>query len=198
MAIFKPESSGNMNDYLGICEFGMIEFTDKSGEFDWADLFIEVTVKQKGSDYDRNIQIKGSYEKEGGKITGGSALKRLYQFFDAIGCTAGVNVKGGWEDESGDEIKDIAGYLNDNHLSSVIPGTNPKFDYLAYFYREQPKVPGGKSYTRAWNKVYKNEAGNKAKLQSDVNWMKSKGYLKEVSDEVINKAEMSGSAMSNL
>ena len=198
MAIFKPKSSGNMNDYLGICEFGVIDFDDKSANFDWADIFIEMTVKQKGSDYDRTIQIKGNFDKEKGKIVGGSALKRLYQFFETIGCTAGINVDGGWEDESGDEIKDIAEYLRDNHLSSVIPGTDPKFDYLAYFYREQPKVPGGKSYTRAWNKVYKNEAGNKEKLQSDVNWMKSKGYLKEVSDEVANKAEMSGSAMSNL
>ena len=196
MAIFKPEANGNSN-FTGICEFGMLEFKNKSGDFDWADIFIEVLVKQKDSDYDRVLQIKGSLDKEDGKVTGGSVLRRMYHFFDQIGCGAGINVQGEWEDEKGDKIDDIAKYLNDKFIKSN--GTyEPNMDYLGYFYKEQPKKLGGRAYTRIFTKVYKNADENKAKLQSDVDWMKKKGYLKEVTDEVTEKAEMSGSGLANL
>ena len=198
MAIFKPESTSSFTDYLGVCEIALVDFKDKSKDFDWADIFIEVTVKQKGSDYDRQLQIKGSLERENGIVTGGSVLKRMYHFFEQIGCGAGVNVQGEWEDSEGNKIDDIAQYLSDNHLSSVIPGTDPEYNYLGYLYKEQPKVPGGKSYTRVFTKVYQNKTDNKAKLENDVNWMKSKGYLKEMTDEVENTTEMSGSGLSNL
>ena len=69
---------------------------------------------------------------------------------------------------------------------------------IGYFYRENPKTPGGKSYTRIWNKIYKNKAENKPKLEKDVNWMKSKGYIKEMTDEIPRTAQMSGSGLSNL
>ena len=198
MAIFKPKTSnGSASDYFGICQFGLLNFKDRSAEFEWADIFIEASIKQKDNDFERVLQIKGTLDKEGGEITGGSVLKRMYQFFDEIGCTAGINVKGEWETPDGDKIEDIGQYLNDNHLSAVIPGTDPEFNYLGYFYQEVPKVPGGKSYTRCWNKIYKNVDDNKAKLEKDVQWMKSKGYIKEV-DITTQKTEMSGSGLANL
>ena len=197
MAIFKPEGTSSFGNFTGICEFGILEFTDKSGTFDWADIFLEVKVKQKDSDYDRTLQIKGSLEKENGKITGGSVLKRMYHFFDQIGCGAGINVDGEWEDEKGDKIDDISEYLNRKFLK---PNSDyePPMDYLGYFYKEQPKTPGGTAYVRVFTKVYRNQEENKAKLKSDVDWMKSKGYLKEVTDEVTEKTEMSGSGLANL
>ena len=199
MAIFKPESSGSFTDYLGICEIALMSFTDKSKDFEWADIFIEVTVKQKGSDYDKPLQIKGSLERENGVVTGGSVLKRMYHFFEQIGCSAGINVQGNWEDENGDEIKDIASYLNEKFACISMPDSPPdSYPYIAYFYKEQPKVPGGKSYTRVFTKAYQNKDENKAKLENDVNWMKSKGYLKEMTDEVESKIEMSGSGLDNL
>ena len=199
MAIFKPESSGSFTDYLGICEIALMSFTDKSKDFEWADIFIEVTVKEKGSDYDKPLQIKGSLERENGVVTGGSVLKRMYHFFEQIGCSAGINVQGNWEDENGDEIKDIASYLNEKFACISMPDSPPdSYPYIAYFYKEQPKVPGGKSYTRVFTKAYQNKDENKAKLENDVNWMKSKGYLKEMTDEVENKTQMSGSGLSNL
>tara|TARA_R100001594_G_scaffold144630_1_gene193903 strand:+ start:816 stop:1409 length:594 start_codon:yes stop_codon:yes gene_type:complete len=197
MAIFKPESKDNYTNFHGICKFGILEFKDRSSEFDWADIFIEVLVKQENSDYDRNIQIKGSFDKEGGKITGGAVLKRLYHMFDQLGCEAGVNVNGGWEEADGTEIKDIAKYLNDKFV--IANGkSEPDMHYLGYFYREVPKVPGGKSYTRGFTKFYKNEDKNAIQLQSDVDWMKSKGYLKEMTDEVNSKVQMSENGLDNL
>ena len=121
----------------------------------------------------------------------------MYHFFDQIGCTAGLNVDGEWEDENGDKIEDIAKYLNDKFI--IANGTyEPNMDYLGYFYKEQPKVSGTKAYTRVMSKVYKNTEKNKVQLGSDIQWMKSKGFLKEVTDEQTDKTEMSGSGLANL
>ena len=199
MAIFKPESNGSSSDFTGICEFGIVGFKDKSNDFTWADLFLEVTVKQKHSDYDRVLQIKGELDKDSsGNITGGTVLKRMYHFFDQIGCDAGINVKGEWEDAEGERIEDIAQYLTDGHLSNVIPDTDPSYDYIGYFYKEVPKTPGGKSYTRMHSKVYTISDKNNAQLENDIKWRKSKGYLKELTDESATQTEMSGSGLSNL
>tara|TARA_R100000808_G_C2087467_1_gene109121 strand:+ start:190 stop:786 length:597 start_codon:yes stop_codon:yes gene_type:complete len=198
MAIFKPKSTGG-NKFLGICEIALMGFKDRSGEFDWADLYLDVEVKPKDSEYTRNIQIKGSFDKDSnGKIEGGSVLRRLYVFFEAIGCTAGLNVDGGWEDADGNEITDISQYLTDNFLSAVIPGTEEAFDYLAYIYREKPKKPGDKSWTRVYHKVYKNSESNSAKLQDDITWLKGKGIIKELDDTVSTETSMSEGALSNL
>ena len=200
MAIFKPamtESTGG-NKFTGICKFAVISFADKSDMFDWADLYLEVEVKQEHSDYTRKLQIKGSFEKDAsGNITGGSVLKRLYNFFDAIGCTAGLNVKGEWEAEDGTKIDNIVEYLNKGAPDGDVE-TVSSYRYLAYFYKEQPKKPGAKSYVNVWPKVYWASDENTAKLQSDIDWLKSKGYLKELSDEVATAPAMSGDGLSNL
>ena len=65
MGIFRPETSesnGAGNKFTGVCKFAIVDFEDKSGMFDWADLFLEVEVKQEHSDYTRKLQIKGSFE----------------------------------------------------------------------------------------------------------------------------------------
>ena len=67
MAIFKPEVaefSNDNNKFLGINKFAIMHFENKSGMFDWADLYLEVEVKQEHSDYNRKLQIKGSFEKD--------------------------------------------------------------------------------------------------------------------------------------
>ena len=202
MAIFKPEINtgftNESNKFLGINKFAIIGFEDKSELFDWADLLLEVEIKQEFSDYTRKLQIKGSFEKENGKIVGGSVLKRMYSFFDAIGCKAGLNVDGTWEDEKGDNIDDITSHLS-MFEANPIPGADiDTYPYIAYFYKEQPKKAGAKSYTVVWPKVYVDSEANRKKLKSDVDWLKGKGYLKELSDEVVNAPAMSGNGLSNL
>ena len=39
---------------------------------------------------------------------------------------------------------------------------------------------------------------NEAKLKKDIDWLKGKGYLKELTDEVANAPAMSGDGLSNL
>ena len=201
MAIFKPEvKNGGTNKFLGTCEFGIVNFKDRTDEFDWADLYIEVEIQQKFSEYTRKLQIKGSFEKDGNElITGGSVLKRLYHFFDTIGCAAGLNIKGTWEDENGEVIDNIQSYLSKNFIKPAAPGEyEPSYDYIGYIYKAQPKKPGDKAWINVYPKIYTNSSENKAKLQNDVDWLKGKGIIKELTDEVINKPAMSGSGLSNL
>ena len=202
MAIFKPEIkefSNENNKFLGVCKFAIIGFENKSGTFDWADLYLDIEVKQEHSDYNRELQIKGSFEKEGGKIIGGSVLKRMYTFFDAIGCVAGLNTDGNWEDENGKKIESITEYLNERFADISMPDAGPDtYPYIAYFYKEQPKKPGAKAYTTVWPKVYRFSEDNQTKLTKDITWLKGKGYLKELSDEVSNAPEMSGDGLANL
>jgi hypothetical protein len=110
MAIFRPEekkSSGS--PYLGVIEVGIIGFSDRAKEFDFADIFLEVELSVKGSEYSNKMAILGSLDKDAsGNITGGSVLNRMYKLFDAIGCNAGLNVQGVFEDENGNTIDDIA------------------------------------------------------------------------------------------
>ena len=53
MAIFRPtggESSGN--NFYGVCEIAILNFEEKSSQFEWADIYLDIEVKQKGSDYE--------------------------------------------------------------------------------------------------------------------------------------------------
>ena len=201
MAIFRPVMSSG-DSFFGICEIAIKEFKDRSSEFDWADMFIDVTINQKSSEYTRNIKIAGSFEKDAasGNIIGGSVLKRMYVFFDAIGCKAGLNIKGKWEDENGEPIADIAKYLNDNCIDDSFPD-DTNYNYLAYIYKEKPKKDGDKAWTRVYHKIYANNEANKAKLNSDVSWLKGKGVIKEAVDLPVNNSggnSLQGSGLSNL
>ena len=183
MALFKPKnlnSGTGGNKFMGICEMGIIGFADKSADFDWADIFIEVEVAILDSDYSRTIRIRGSFDKDAkGTISGGSVLNRMYKFFGDVGCTAGINQKGGWESQDGKTIKDIAKYLNDNHCGeATIPGTTPSLDYLGYVYKELNKK-SGKAYTTVHYRLFPNTSVGNVDLASHVKWLKTNGYLKE-------------------
>ena len=196
MAIFRPETT--TSNFLGICQINIKSFKDRADDFDWSDVFIDVTIKQKGSEYTRNIKLAGSFDKDSnGLITGGSVLKRMYTFFDAIGCKVGLNVKGEWEDAEGNIINNIEDYLNKEWIDPVQDDNNP--DYIAYVYKEKPKKTGDKAWTRVYHKIYANKEENIAKLQDDVTWLKGKGVIKEVTDEPIaNGTTLEGSGLSNL
>ena len=182
MALVKPtnlKSSSSHTNYYGICDIAILSFEDRSTQYDWADIYLDVTVKQKGSDYTKSIRISGSLEKgPDGSVSGGTVLNRLYHFFDILGVKAGVNAKGDWETEDGQPIDDIAGYLTSNHAEGI--DANPtEFPFLAYVYKEKPKQAGGKVYTRVHHKINANSPNGRKSLEEDMNWMRSKGYLKE-------------------
>ena len=179
MAIFKPVTNNDGGSkYLGICEAGIASFKDRSSEFDWADVFIEVEVKQKDSDYTKKLQIAGSFERDAnGDITGGSVLNRMYKIFDTMGCDAGINIKGEFEDDKGQPIDNIATYLEDRFTTgNAVEMETP---YVIYVYKSVPKPNESQSYTRVLPRLYSNDADGRAKMESDVKFLKSKGMLKE-------------------
>ena len=198
MALFKPKgamSNGGGNKFMGVCEMGIVNFTDKSADFDWADIFLVAEVGIKDSEYNREIRIRGSFDRDGkGNITGGSVLNRMYKFFGDIGCSAGINIKGEWETEDGTSIKDIAKYLNDNHGQSIIPGSDPQLTHSGYVYKEENKKTG-KAFNTVHYRLFPNTSSGKVDLASHVKWMKTNGYLKEASANSLPKASPNDVAM---
>jgi hypothetical protein len=189
MSIFRPKStqSSGGSKFLGVQSVGILEFRDESDKWDWADIYLSVTLKVEGSEYERVMKVAGSLDRDGsGNITGGSVLNRLYNLFDTIGCHAGINLKGEWEHEEEGSIE-IEDYLNQNHVHvGSFPDDDPKFEYLAYLYKKQPKRPGSKAYTEVWPKLALNTAAGRKSLTSDMNYLRKKGYLKEVTEDTVS------------
>ena len=174
MAIFKPET--------------------KSGEYDWADVFIELELSVKNSEFTNKMSILGRLDKDAeGKIVGGSVLNRMYRIFEVMGCNAGLNIDGKWEDENGNIIDDIGKYLTERFT------TNGE-KYIAYSYKKKPK-PGKKVYTEVYPKLYPLGAESVKKCLEDVEWLKSRGVIKEADASDMpqkNDSTLADNALNNL
>ena len=182
MAVFRPKSAQHSGSkFIGIQPVGIVEFVDESSKWDWADIYIRVVLKVEGSDFERSMKVAGSLERDHeGNITGGSVLNRMYRIFDVIGCRAGVNLRGEWEDEDSKGIKNIEKYLTDNFVrTGSFPDDDPKFEYLAYVYKKRPTKPGGKVYEEVWPKLALNTVAGKRNLTNDINFLTKKGHIKE-------------------
>ena len=49
MALVKPanlKSSTSHTNYYGICDIAILDFKDKSAQYDWADIYLDITIKQ--------------------------------------------------------------------------------------------------------------------------------------------------------
>ena len=194
MAIFKPEIKSTTSGFLGPIEVGIVGFTDKSGDFDWADVFIEVELSVKNSEYTNRMSILGRLDKDAkDNITGGSVLNRMYRVFEAIGCNAGLNIQGKWEDEHGNEIKDIGKYLTERY-------TTTSEQYIVYAYKKKPK-PGKKVYTEIYPRLYPLGEASIAECLKDMQWLKSRGVIKEAdASDMPQKSDtpLADSALNNL
>tara|TARA_R110000824_G_scaffold129621_11_gene291185 strand:- start:319 stop:930 length:612 start_codon:yes stop_codon:yes gene_type:complete len=203
MALFKPTATTTVSNFTGICPCTIVSIEDKSANFEWADIYLQVTLLQDGSKYTRNANIVGAFEKEGNNVTGGSVIKRMYSFFSAINCDAGINIKGEWEDSAGTKIDDIAEFLSQyaEDWDGETPGKDGK--YLAYFYKQAPKKPGKQAYNIAHYKIYPNGGNCKEQLQGDIDWMTSKGYIKVDTGEAqpvnsVDSEDLGSLALDNL
>ena len=184
MAIVKPEVETTTTRYTGVLEVALWDFKDRSNEFDWADIFLSVELKPKQSEYHQFLEIAGRIDKDAnGDITGGFILKRLYRLFNLIGFTGGLNTKGEWEDSDGNKITSIGSHLNERFQTGN-PIMEPSYDYVAYSYKEVPRQAGKKAYTKVHHRMEKNDAKGIAVLEDHVQWMKTKGFIKEWIPEV--------------
>ena len=58
MALVRPKSSsGDKVNFYGVCEIALLSVTAKSDQFGGADVYIDVEIKQKGSDYTKSLRI---------------------------------------------------------------------------------------------------------------------------------------------
>ena len=183
MTLLKTTTSTSKSDFLGFFEAGIVDVTDRSDEFEWADAFLDVTFNLKGSQFPQIHSIKGSFDKEAdGSLEVNRVVRHLNYFFDAIGFTGGLNTMGTWENADGTLIASIEEHLN-NHINELNGSSNPlidpPFDHYIYLYREPPKEVNGKSYKRVLAKITSNDEAGHKELQSYVDFMKLKGYLKE-------------------
>ena len=180
---FRPDdlvTSGGGSKYLGFVPVAIMDYQDKSADFDWADVFIEVTLQMEHSQYTRRMQVCGSYDKEpNGHIKTSSLLKRVYYLFDAIGFQGGPDKEGNWVDADGEEINDIGRILSNEHTSNPL---KPSFDYYCYLYKKQPGKDG-KSYTEAYPRLVPNTEKGRAELESYIAFLKSKNLIKEFDGE---------------
>ena len=186
MSLIRPKTNSGGANFYGVCEIALLGVEDKSSKFDWADIYLDIEIRQKGSDYTKSFRICGSFERDpDGTVSGGSVLNRVYNFLDCIGCKAGINAKGEWETEDGKSIDNVALMLTKEYCEGF--GAEPSsFPYIAYVYKEKPKNRGDKVYARVHHKIYENASGNSEKLLADVNWLKGRGYLKDASPEELD------------
>tara|TARA_E500000305_G_C4028149_1_gene243060 strand:+ start:15 stop:650 length:636 start_codon:yes stop_codon:yes gene_type:complete len=175
MGIFRPTTE--TVNYYGVCNIGIVSIEDKSSLYGWADVYLNVVVKQEGSDYTRNLQLAGSFDKDAnGDVVNCTLLRKIYSFFDGIGETAGINIRGEWEQEDGTPIENIEEYLNSKY--GVADESQADMGLVAYVYKETPKQAGGTAYTRVYHIVYPDNPDNRKKLEDEIAWRKGKGYIK--------------------
>ena len=191
MAIMRSTIKSGGGDWLGIKTGTINKITDESSKYDWADVYLVVEFKVEGSEYPRVMKIAGCYDKEpNGQIKHCSLLKKITYFFDAIGEMGGPNHMGDWVDANEHAISDIV-----THLQQYVG-----HQLTIYVFKELAK--NGQAYTRVHNKVLPVSAKSEEELTGYINFLKSKGFLKEAPADMTNpsqKVEMNGTgALGNL
>jgi len=198
MAVIRPTQKTGGNTWTGIVEASIVNFKDRTNEtnedgahkFPWADVYLEVEFLPKGSKYSKSMQITGSFEHlDNGKINSDSRIVRqIYYLFDALGFMGGLTADGKWETETGDAIPCIDDFLNEKYSDE----DNVK--YLIYIYKEPDKKNPAKGWTRINNYVKSpiNDF-NRNDLESRIEFLKSKGYIKIFDESNITSTEPSPS-----
>lgn len=178
MAIMRSTVKSGGGDWLGIKTGTINKITDESSKYDWADVYLVVEFMVEGSEYPRVMKIAGSYDKEpNGMIKDCSLLKKVTYFFDAINEMGGPNQDGSWVDENEAPVADIVAHLQ-KYMGQKL---------TIYVFKELAK--NGQAYTRVHNKVLPVSAKSEEELTGYINFLKSKGFLKEAPADMTNPAQ---------
>jgi len=167
---FKPVEGKGNSGFLGIRPLTLISFEeDKSKGFD---VFLRVNVLQEGSKFEQDFAILGNFEKNSdGTILLSSLVKTINRLFDTLGDGGGIDTMGNWVTQDDTIIDDIGTYLTGKYA-----GGTGEYPYLAYFYKKPVK---GKTYTQIWPYIVHNNNDDRETLSSFIEFIKSKGVLKE-------------------
>ena len=100
MALFNPvkQASGSSDRYYGICNIGLKSFEDLSSKYEWADIYLSVTVAQTDSDYDNTLRITGKLDKdENCNLTAtqgeNRGVNKIHHYLATNGGKASINLQ---------------------------------------------------------------------------------------------------------
>ena len=162
--------------WFGIQRAGIVDFTDESSKYDWADVYLRIKLNVEGSKFERVLKLNGSFERDAEQnITDCTLLRRINGLAEALGWEGGVNAKGEWVNRNDEPITDISSYLTGKFGST--PLDDPSYNFLVYIYPKPGK--DGKTYNEVHPRIMKNIPGNATELQRYINYMKTNGFLKE-------------------
>jgi hypothetical protein len=174
---FKPLSETSAGSkFLGIKPISIVEVTaDQSKGYE---VFLKVKVLIEGSDYENDFAIIGNFDRApDGRITNCSVLKKINKLFETVEDDGGVDIHGKWVDGNDSPIQDIGAYL-----TSKYGGGTAKYPYIGYVYK---KEVGNKKYTEIYPYIEKNNENGIKSLNGYIDFIKSKGILKEAEDESV-------------
>ena len=173
---FRPEEKVNPGSWLGFKEANITRIVNKKYKHDALkklDVAISLDVETEGSKYPVELALFGNFDWESkNRIKSNGFLSALYRFFDTINFNGGVNIEGEWVDENDNKIDDIVEYLNDH-----IAKNTEQYPYYVYVYEEEGK--NGKSYSKVWRRIEKNNEEGRKSLQEYIDFCKNRGMLNE-------------------
>ena len=187
MAHYRPQATEGARSFkrkapwLGYQSACIREFRDKTSEYDWADLYLEVELQTEGSQYPQNMRIFGSFDKNpDGTIKKNTLLNRITYLVDATGWKGGVDKNGDWVDDDG-EISDLAATLNAHF--AVPKDVDAEYKYLVYVYKEwvvNKDTGEGKAFTRVDPRLTDStDHAAVTKFKDYINFLKAKGIINE-------------------
>ena len=193
---FRPEDLDTAPDggskFLGFLPVAIMGYEDKTDLFDWADVFISVTLQLEGSQYPVEMKIVGSYDRESnGNIKTCTLLKRLYWLFDVVGFQGGPDVQGNWVDADGNSIDNLALYLEKHHVTNPLV---PRFDAYGYVYKEPGRKDPSKAYTTVYPRLVPNTDKMRTELEGYIAFLKGKNLIKEAD---MSNVQPNGAGTSN-
>jgi len=182
MAIFRPSVStgGSKAPFLGFKEINFLKVEEPEPKPEWADIYWNIECEVEGSQYTNTLRVSGSLERDAeGNLVDCGLLKRLYYFLDCINFDGGLDIQGNWVNQAGDPIPDVLAELNTSYMKR-----EGQRGYMAYGYifKEQPKNPTDKPYTKIQSKVVQNTPQARKELEEYIKFMKEKKHLREADD----------------
>jgi len=190
--VYRPpevdKQTGN-GDWTGVKEVGIIGFQDLSAEkkemgWQYADVYIDVELSVKDSDYTRNLAISGDLVKDvDGNLEHTATITRVYQLMDILGCKAGLNIKGEWVEAGDTPITDIGAYLSAKYAQSE---ASVQHNLYAFIFNKQAKAGSVKQdgskrdyYTNVYGRLWELSPKGLKDANSFVVFMRKGNKLKE-------------------
>ena len=178
MAIMRSEVKKAGGNWLGVKTGTLSKITCEKERFSsWAEVYLKIEFTVEGSEYPRTLKICGSFDKEtNGQIKDCTLLKHTTWLLDSLGEQGGINHLGKWVDANEHPIENIVEYLN-KYIGTKL---------TIFVYKELSK--NGQTYTTVHNKVMADTPEAPKELQGYIDFLRSKGYIKEAPENMTQQS----------